>query len=277
MDYKIIRLNTNQADITTSDKKNFTFFLRHPIILNEEYLLNINELIIDTTYAAGGRTITAPLIQDLYILAGTNSNWGTTSLGVYYLYDQFSLRTLTFEVYMNQSGIKDARLLALTINYAFNTNGEFYILARATAPFYTLLGAQSTLTHATLGSNFIWGKNDDFGTYHSNLRILTEPSVGKRYKISIDNIQHLTFEYNNSNRIYCPVIAEIQHTHSDTLNKIDNNLLTLPPQIISCIKLIIEDSDGYGITAVGDNMSVCFLLQKKKYLEIIDNGINEAA
>ena len=277
MDYKIIRLNTNQADITTSDKKNFTFFLQHPIILNEEYLLNINELIIDTTYAAGGRTATGPLIQDLYILAGTNSNWGTPSLGVYNLYDQFSLRTLTFEVYMNVNGIKDARLINVTINYAFNTNGEFYILAKATAPFYTLIGPQSTLTHATLGSNFVWGKNDDFGTYHSNLRILTEPSIGKRYKISIDNIQHLTFEYNNSNRIYCPVIAEIQHTHSDTLNKIDNNLLTLPPQIISCIKLIIEDSDGYGITAVGDNMSVCFLLQKKKYLEIIDNGINEAA
>ena len=277
MDYKIIRLNTNQADITTSDKKNFTFFLQHPIILNEEYLLNINELIIDTTYAAGGRTATGPLIQDLYILAGTNSNWGTTSLGTYYLYDQFSLRTLTFEVYMNVNGIKDARLINVTINYAFNTNGEFYILAKATAPFYTLIGAQSTLTHATLGSNFVWGKNDDFGTYHNNLRILTEASVGKRYKISIDNIQHLTFEYNNSNRIYCPVIAEIQHTHSDTLNKIDNNVLTLPPQIISCIKLIIEDSDGYGITAVGDNMGVCFLLQKKKYLEIIDNGINEAA
>ena len=269
MDYKIIRLNTNDADITTTNKKDFTFFLRHPIILKEEYNLNLSECIIDTTYAAGGRTVTGPLIQDLYILAGTNSNWGTTSLGTYNLYDQFSLRTLTFEVYINQSGIKDARLLALTINYAFNTNGEFYILAKATAPFYTLIGSQSTLTHATLGSDFIWGKNDDFGTYHSTLRILTEPSIGKRYKISLDIIQHLTCEYININKNYAPIISEVQHTHAKNINKIDNVILTLPPQIISCIKFSVEDNDGYGITATGDNISICLLLQKKKYIEII--------
>ena len=269
MDYKIIRLNTKDADIATTNKKDFTFFLRHPIVLKEEYNLNISELIIDTTYPAGGRTVVAPLIQDLYILAGTNSNWGTTSLGIYNLYDQFSLRTLTFEVYINQNGIKDARLLALTINYAFNTNGEFYILASATAPFYALIGTQSTLTHTTLGSAFIWGKNDDFGTYHNNLRVLTEPSVGKRYKISLDNIQHLTCDYINSNRVYAPIIADIQHTHSKNINKIDNIIATLPPQIISSIKLSVEDPDGYGITATGDNLSICLLLNKKKYIEII--------
>ena len=268
MDYKIIRLNTNDADITNIDKKDFTFFLRHPIILKEEYNMELSECVIDTTYAAGCRTVFAPLVEDLYILAGTNSNWGTTSLGTYNLYDQFSLRTLTFEVYINQSGIKDARLLAVTINYAFNTTGEFYILAKTTAPFYQLLGPLSTLTHTTLGSDFIWGKNDDFGTYHSNRRVLTETSVGKRYKISLDNIQHLTCEYINSNRKYVPVIAEIQHTHAKDINKIDNTILTLPPQIISCIKVSIEDDTGYGITSVGDNMGICFLL-KKKYIEIV--------
>lgn len=265
MDYKIIRLNTNDADITNIDKKDFTFFLRHPIILKEEYNMELSECVIDTTYAAGGRTVFAPLVEDLYILAGTNSNWGDTSLGTYNLYDQLSLRTLTFEVYINQSGIKDARLLAVTINYAFNTTGEFYILAKTTAPFYQLLGTLSTLTHTTLGSDFIWGKNDDFGTYHSNRRVLTEPSIGKRYKISLDNIQHLPSEYINSNRKYAPVVAEIQHTHAKNINKIVNNIITLPPQIISCIKMSIEDDTGYGLTATGDNTGICFLLKKKIY------------
>jgi hypothetical protein len=269
MDYKIIRLNTNDADIATTNKKDFTFFLRHPIVLKEEYNLNISECVIDTTYSAGGRTVTGPLIQDLYITAGTNSNWFDTTLGVYNLYDQFSLRTLTFEVFINQNGITDARLLAVTINYAFNTTGEFYIFNSNNAVGYSLIGTQSTLTHATLGSAFIWQKNDPFAVYHNNLRVLTEPSVGKRYKISLDAIQHLTCDYINSNRVYAPIIAEIQHTHSKNINKIDNVIATLPPQIISSIKLSVEDSDGYGITATGDNLSICLLLNKKKYIEII--------
>jgi hypothetical protein len=266
MDYKIIRLNTNDTDIINTDKKDFTFFLRYPIILKEEYNLNLSECVIDTTYASGGRTVTGPLIQDLYITAGTNSNWFDTTLGVYNLYDQFSLRTLTFEVYINQSGIRDARLLALTINYAFNTTGEFYIFNSNNPTGYSLIGAQSTLTHATLGSAFIWQKNDPFAVYHNNLRILTEPSVGKRYKISLDIIQHLTCEYINSNKKYSPIIAEVQHTHAKNINKIDNVILTLPPQIISCIKFSVEDNDGYGITATGDNISICLLLQKKNIL-----------
>lgn len=265
MDYKIIRLNTNDADITTTNKKDFTFFLRHPIILKEEYNMELCECVIDTTYASGGRTVTGPLIQDLYITAGTNSNWYDTTLGVYNLYDQFSLRTLTFEVYINPSGIKDARLLAITINYAFNTTGELYIFNSNNPSGYSLIGTSSTLTHATLGSAFIWQKNDVFSIYHSNIRILTEPSVGKRYKISLDNIQHLPSEYINSNRKYAPVVAEIQHTHAKNINKIVNNIITLPPQIISCIKMSIEDDTGYGLTAVGDNTGICFLLKKKIY------------
>ena len=269
MDYKVIRLNSKDADITNTDKKDFTFFIKQPIVLNEEYEMEMGDCVIDTTYPAGGRTVVAPLVEDLYILAGTNSNWGTTSLGIYNLYDQFSLRTLTFEVYINQNGIKDARLLGLTINYAFNTNGEFYIIARTTAPFYTLIGTQSTLTHATLGSNFIWGKNDDFGTYHNNLRILTEPSIGRKYKISLDNIKYLTSDYTNSDKKYEPLIAEIQHSHQHEMNKRNNYILTLPPQLILNIKIRIEGSDGYGITATGDNFSVCLLLKKKKYITII--------
>jgi len=265
MDYKIIRLNTNDADITTSDKKDFTFFLKHPIILKEEHNMELCECVIDTTYTSTGRTVFAPLIEDIYITAGTNSNWLGTTLGVYYLYDQFSLRTLTFEVFINTSGIKDARLLAVTINYAFNTTGEFAIYTKATAPFYLLVGNSSTLTHATLGSDFVWAKNDAFITYHSNRRVLTEPTVGKRYKISLDNIQHLPSEYINSGRKYAPVIAEIQHTNTQNINKIDNTIITLPPQIISCIKMSIEDDTGYGITATGDNMGICFLLKKKSH------------
>ena len=39
MDYKIIRLNSNDADIVSTDKKNYTFFLKKPIVLNDELII----------------------------------------------------------------------------------------------------------------------------------------------------------------------------------------------------------------------------------------------
>ncbi len=67
MDYKIIRLNSNNADITTTDKKHFSFFLRKPIILNDEYVLQVKEFLVDSTYTTSARVVSAPLIQDMFV------------------------------------------------------------------------------------------------------------------------------------------------------------------------------------------------------------------
>jgi len=56
MDYKIIRLNSANADITSANKKDYTFFLRKPMILKDEYVMQLKELLVDSTY-----TTSAPI------------------------------------------------------------------------------------------------------------------------------------------------------------------------------------------------------------------------
>jgi hypothetical protein len=268
MDNMIIRLNTNDADIISTDKKDFTFFLPKPIILNEEYYMEVAECLINAYKAPVGVARIGPLLEDMIIVSGTNSNWGNTSLGVYNYYDQTSFRTLTFEVYMN-GAVKEAKLLAVTINYLFNTNGVFEIYTNGLSPFYALSGPNSTLTHTALGSSFVWNKSDLFATNHTNLRLLVPLSIGRRYKVSLELIQHNLGNYKNSNKIFSPVIAEIQHTNIDDINKKNNAVLTLVPQLISCIKLNIQDSDGDGLirtdpnSNIIDNAMFAFKLKKK--------------
>ncbi len=65
MDYKIIRLNSANADIISANKKDYTFFLRKPMILKDEYVMQLKELLVDSTYTTSVRVVSAPLIQDM--------------------------------------------------------------------------------------------------------------------------------------------------------------------------------------------------------------------
>ena len=268
MDYKIIRLNSNDADITTTDKKHFSFFLKKPIILNDEYVLQVKEFLVDSTYTTSARVITAPLIQDLYVRFN-NSDWGNTSYGIYTFYSQDATNTLVFEVYDN-AGTKQARLLSVTTNFNMNYfNGQFTIYFQPSPPFWAIAGG--SLLHNELGSNFIWGKATDFITGATQTRVLVEPSMGRKYKVKIDNIQHKPYDYCNSNQEYTARIIFMHHNNIPIKKVKDANyLLTLPPQILSSIKISIESEDeALGLTGIGDNFSLCLFLSKKKYIVII--------
>ena len=270
MEYKIIRLNSQDADIITTEKNDYTFFLKNPIILNEEYVLQVKELLIKATYSAGGgRVIFAPLLEDIFV-SSPNNDWGFTSLGTYDYYDQSRLQTLIFEIRINPTTqLREAILTGLTINYAFNSDGRFSIFHIPNPPFYEV--ESGTLIHRTLGTNFVWQKNTDFTTNRTQLRVLVEPSTGgRKYRVGIKNINHLPCEYVNSNNKYEPIIINMNHENNIIKRpKDDNNLLVLPPQIISNIKIFIEDIDtGTGLDE-GDVFSVCFVLSKKNYIAII--------
>ncbi len=98
MDYKIIRLNSANADITSANKKDYTFFLRKPMILKDEYVMQLKELLVDSTYTTSARVVSAPLIQDMFV-SNNNSDWGNTSYGIYTFYSQDATNTLVFEVW----------------------------------------------------------------------------------------------------------------------------------------------------------------------------------
>jgi len=268
MDYKIIRLNSNDADITTTDKKHFSFFLKKPIILNDEYVLQVKEFLVDSTYTTSARVVSAPLIQDMFV-SNNNSDWGNTSYGIYTFYSQDATNTLVFEVYDN-AGTKQARLLSVTTNFNMNYfNGQFIIYFQPTPPFWAISGG--SLLHNELGLNFIWGKATNFTTNATQIRVLVEPSMGRKYKVKIDNIQHKPYDYCNSNQEYTARIIFMHHNNIPIKKVKDANyLLTLPPQILSSIKISIESEDeALGLTGVGDNFSLCLFLSKKKYIVII--------
>jgi len=273
MDYKIIRLNSANADITSSDNKDYTFFLNKPLVLKDEYVLQIKEFIIDTSDtggAGGGRVVTSVLAENMFV-SGNNSNWGTTSYGIYTYFAQFDARTYTFEVYDN-NGTKQGRILSLTQNYNVNFfNGAMSpIYFKGTPPFWEIEGG--TLTHATLGTNFIWNKATNMTTSATQTTILVEPFTPnqKRYTILLDNIQHLPSEYVNSDKKYTPRITFLQLSKTIMRRPKDENyLLTIPPQLIQNIKISVEDEAGNGLTISGDNFSICLLLKKKKYIAVI--------
>ena len=280
MDYKIIRLNSKDADITSSNKKDYTFFLNIPIILNDEYVLQVKEFIVDTadTGGAGGGGgsgsipigVTSVFAEDMYV-SGNNSDWGNTSYGIYTYYAQFDARTYTFEVYDN-AGTKQARILSLTQNFGVPYfNGSWSrIYFQASPPFWVIEGG--SLTHATLGTDFVWNKATDMTTSATQLRTIVPPLVPnqKRYTIKLDNIQHLPTEYVNSDKVYVPQIIYLQFSKSVIRRPKDENyLLTLPPQLISNIKISLEDEAGNGLTIAEDNFSICLLLKKKKYIAVI--------
>ncbi len=268
MDYKIIRLNSANADIISANKKDYTFFLRKPMILKDEYVMQLKELLVDSTYTTSARVVSAPLIQDMFV-SNNNSDWGNTSYGIYTFYSQDATNTLVFEVYDN-AGTKQARLLSVTTNFNMNYfNGQFIIYFQPTPPFWAISGG--SLLHNELGLNFIWGKATNFTTNATQIRVLVEPSMGRKYKVKIDNIQHKPYDYCNSNQEYTARIIFMHHNNVPIKKVKDANyLLTLPPQILSSIKISIESEDeALGLTGVGDNFSLCLFLSKKKYIVII--------
>jgi hypothetical protein len=109
-------------------------------------------------------------------------------------------------------------------------------------------------------------------TSATQTRTLIEPTTPnqKRYTIKLDNIQHLPCEYINSDKVYTPQIIYLQFSKSVIRRPKDENyLLTLPPQLISNIKISLEDEAGNGLTIAEDNFSICLLLKKKKYIAVI--------
>jgi hypothetical protein len=275
MDYKVIRLNSVDADIVSSDNKDYTFFLNKPIILNDDYVLQIKELILDVYDTSGGQTggrVISSVIAENMFVSGNNSDWGNTSYGIYTYFAQFDGRTYVFEVYDN-NGTKQGRILSLTQNYnAYYFNGGMSPIYKTdTSPFWVIEGG--TLTHATLGTNFVWNKATNMTTSATEPTILVEPITysfsQKRYTILLDNIQHLPSEYVNSDKKYIPRITFIQLSKTIMRRPKDENyLLTLPPQLIQNIKISLEDEAGNGIL-LGDNFSICLLLKKKKYIAVI--------
>lgn len=65
--YSFIRMNTlylktNEADVINANKTEFTYFLKHPIILNEDYILHVDNYCYNGGGLANGDLLSLCLI-----------------------------------------------------------------------------------------------------------------------------------------------------------------------------------------------------------------------
>ena len=116
MDYKILRFYSQDADEQSFDFKSYTYYLKEPIRLDEEYTLTVKQILFDNhdaiySYANQSQQYYVDQVQ---INDGININWGATTLGVYRYQDHGAGQTLIFEVYKETSTAESkARILGL--------------------------------------------------------------------------------------------------------------------------------------------------------------------
>lgn len=286
MDNILIRLDSKNADDVSVNEKTFTFHMKQPIALKENYTLKLKQLQIDAFKNVSFNTpiVSGHRVENLRIKSGFNSNWGQTSLGIYKFYNIISQTILTFEVFQEYANApRQARLLWVTPNYTQNTTGSFVISPSGTAG----IGGSSSmgsLLHTTLKDQFYWYKTDSFEVEsksttdppNSGSITLYSPVAGKKFKLFVNDLEIDYNEYISSSRDmkYGTLIEYMEELRGVQNKTKEKYLLTLPSQVITKISITIEDENDFGLTLppvspvvsfapFDDNFALSLLLQKK--------------
>jgi hypothetical protein len=286
MDNILIRLDSKNADDVSVNEKTFTFHMKQPITLKEDYTLKLKQLQVD---AFKNINFNLPIvsgfrIENLRIKSGFNSNWGNTSLGIYKYYNIFTQTILTFEVFQEYANSpRQARLIWVNANYSQNTGGSYIVYPNTTLG----IGGASTigtLLHTTLKDQFYWYKTDDFEVEAKSTTdppstgsvSLFTPLGGRKFKLFVNDLEIDYNEYISSSRDmkYGALIEYLEEARGVQNKTKEKYLLTLPSQVITKISITIEDENDFGLTLppvspvvsfapFADNFALSFLLQKK--------------
>lgn len=243
--YSFIRMNTlylktNEADVINANKTEFTYFLKHPIILNEDYILHVDNYCYN-----GGGVKTG--IATFQVQSNGNYAFNETlfnNVGQSYNID-LSLHNVNvtgivkiklikpsgFSAYMIADGIIDRGG-----NF---TAGQVITLTTSLLPFYK-----------------------DPASVQLKIEILTVETYNTLNKINIklDNVKYINTLYYNNDNTFIPSLLDINFKEKSI--KYNNPIITLPPQIINNLKLIFKNDTGSGL-ANGDLLSLCLIIKKK--------------
>lgn len=237
-----IFLNTSEADIISNDKINYTYFLKNPIVLKEDYYL-----YLDNYYYNGGSEkigISSFKVQD-------NGNYAFNeavfnNVGQSYNID-LSLHNANVSGIIKIKLIKPQGFSAYMIaDGIINKGGDFTIgqvitLNNSLLPFYK-----------------------DPASVPLKIEILSVETYNtlKKLNIKIDNLNYDNNLYNNNDNLFIPSILEVNKF------SINNNepVLCITPQIINNIKLIIKNYDEVGLQN-NDNIILRLILKKKNLIK----------
>jgi len=237
-----IFLNTSEADIISNDKINYTYYLKNPIVLKEDYYL-----YLDNYYYNGGSEkigISSFKVQD-------NGNYAFNeavfnNVGQSYNID-LSLHNANVSGIIKIKLIKPQGFSAYMIaDGIINKGGDFttgQVIALNTSllPFYK-----------------------DPASVPLKIEILSVETYNtlKKLNIKIDNLNYDNNLYNNNDNLFIPSILEVNKF------SINNNepVLCITPQIINNIKLIIKNYDEVGLQN-NDNIILKLILKKKNLIK----------
>ena len=283
MDYKILRFYSQDVDRISYDFKSYTYHLKEPVVLKEEYTLTLKQFVFDSYEAASWvASTTGYKLIDMYIAPADNNDWGDTTLGVYRYQEHNTNSTLIFEVYKDSAtSPSKARLLGFN-DYDFDSDAfsQFLVFQLNVGdPSYNNIIVNGYMEHLTLGINYLWYKTTDFKvTPTGTTSLLIPPVDSRKMKLFINDIDYDSEQYISSSkdRTMGAMIAFLERKKTIQMEMGEKYLLTLTPQVITKITLSLEDENGFGINNYKiynfmnntfDNFSIVLLLKKKNQVK----------
>ena len=287
MDYKILRFYSQDADEQSFDFKSYTYYLKEPIRLDEEYTLTVKQILFDNhdaiySYANQSQQYYVDQVQ---INDGININWGATTLGVYRYQDHGSGQTLIFEVY-KESSTAESKARILGLNDYDHQGGGFsqflifqYVPSNPNPALLYTSGYLEIFNHTTKtwSQDFLWHKTTDFKIQPrvgEIPRVYYPPADTRKIKLFIRDIAYDSEQYISSSKDMSlgPMLCFLERAKTVQREMGKKYLLTLRPQTISKITLSFLDENGWGINNYKiynqenntfDNVSVVLILRKK--------------
>lgn len=287
MDYKILRFYSQDADEQSFDFKSYTYYLKEPIRLDEEYTLTVKQILFDNhdaiySYANQSQQYYVDQVQ---INDGININWGGTTLGVYRYQDHGAGQTLIFEVY-KETSTSESKARILGLNDYDHQGGGFsqflifqYVPSNPNPALLYTSGYLEIFNHTTKtwSQDFLWHKTTDFKIQPrvgELPRVYYPPADTRKIKLFIKDIAYDSEQYISSSKDMSlgPMLCFLERAKTVQREMGKKYLLTLRPQTISKITLSFLDENNWGINNYKiynqenntfDNVSVVLILRKK--------------
>lgn len=254
--YKILHFNTKHADIYNGT--HITYFLKNPIILDEEYILKVGCL----NFYQSEKYINFIDIDDVEIDFSSNSGFITGnsiqpgSEGFWQFKIPNTDISVLFEVFDPLISPLYARIIQVIWNGGNNDPNVIFESSVIEIPNADVYRASN--------NDYGWYKTVASGPLKIKVNTIQQfLSVKDKVKITIDNLKYNNSKYVSSDKNFATIFDNIQFKYKNIQSRY--YMLALEPQIINNIIFKIEDENGKPYDLSSDNSDIInFSLMLKK-------------
>lgn len=231
---------TNEVDVINNNKTEYTYFLKRPIILNEDCYLYVDNY----SYIGGGVKTGIATFQ-----VQSNGNYAFNET----LFNNVG-QSYNIDLSLHNANVTGIVKIKLIKPSGFSA----YMIADGIIDRGGNFTADQVITLTTSLLPFY----KDPASVPLKIEILTVETYNTLNKINlkVDNLKYINTLYYNNDNTFIPSLLDINFNELSV--KHNNPVLTLPPQIINNIKLIFKNDTGGGL-GNGDILSVCLIIKKK--------------